>query len=372
MKILPPSFARDRQAVLRFRREVEAAGRLKHPNVVAAVDADEDRGVHFLVMEFVEGRDLDRVVRERGPMPVAQAIDCLIQAARGLEAAHAQGIVHRDMKPANLMLDAAGTVRVLDLGLALIVDAANPFSQAPGGRLTASGMYMGTVDFMAPEQAEDSHRADHRADIYALGCSLYYLLTGRTPFDGPTVLKRLMAHLEQPAPSLRSRRPEAPAKLEAVYQQMMAKRPEDRPATMTELITLLEECKALATARSASAEAPKSRPELMVFNETPIKHPAQPKTQREPAIVVRPTEREGLLNAHELNLEDLVMDVRPEPALYSSKPTAGRAQPLRRSGQLTQVSRLPRNSGMIAVVGAIAVIAAGLTWFLTSGTKRDA
>ena len=181
------------------------------------LDADEDRGVHFLVMDYVEGRDLDRVVRDRGPMPVVQAIDCLIQAARGLEAAHAQGIIHRDIKPGNLMLDAAGTVRVLDLGLARIVDAANPFGKAAGGRLTESGMYMGTVDYMAPEQAEDSHRADHRADIYSLGCTLYYLLTGREPFEGETVLKRLMAHMEQPAPSLRAKRPEVPAKLEAVY-----------------------------------------------------------------------------------------------------------------------------------------------------------
>ena len=112
-------------------------------------------------------------------MPVAQAIDCMIQAARGLEAAHAEGIVHRDIKPGNLMLDAAGTVRVLDLGLARLVDAANPFGKAAGARLTESGMYMGTIDFMAPEQAEDSHRVDHRADIYSLGCTLFYLLNGR-------------------------------------------------------------------------------------------------------------------------------------------------------------------------------------------------
>ena len=205
LKILPPSFARDRSAVMRFRREVEAAGRLKHPNLVAAQDADEDRGVHFLVMDYVEGRDLDRVVRDRGPMQVTQAIDCLIQAARGLEAAHAQGIVHRDIKPGNLMLDNAGTVRVLDLGLARIVDAANPFGKSTAGRLTESGMYMGTVDYMAPEQAEDSHRVDHRADIYSLGCTLYYLLTGQEPFLGETMLKRLMAHMERPAPSLRDR-----------------------------------------------------------------------------------------------------------------------------------------------------------------------
>ncbi len=136
LKILPPSFARDHQAVSRFKREIEAAGRLNHPNIVAALDADEDRGVHFLVMEYVEGRDLDRVVQTSGPMPVVQAVDCLIQAARGLEAAHAQGIVHRDIKPGNLMLDAAGNVRVLDLGLARIVEAANPLGQTAGNRLT--------------------------------------------------------------------------------------------------------------------------------------------------------------------------------------------------------------------------------------------
>ncbi len=140
LKILPPSFARDRSAVLRFRREVEAAGRLKHPNVVAALDADEDRGVHFLVMDYVEGKDLDRIVQERGPLPVGQAVDCLIQAARGLDATHAEGIVHRDIKAANLMLDRSGTVRVLDLGLARIVEAGNPFNKTAARRLTESGM----------------------------------------------------------------------------------------------------------------------------------------------------------------------------------------------------------------------------------------
>ncbi len=356
LKILPPSFARDRQAVLRFRREVEAAGRLKHPNVVVAVDADEDRGVHFLVMEFVEGRDLDRVVRDRGPLPVSQAVDFIIQAARGLEAAHAQGIVHRDMKPGNLMLDSAGTVRVLDLGLARIVDAANPFGQAAGARLTESGMYMGTVDFMAPEQAEDSHSADHRADIYALGCSLYYLLTARTPFDGPTVLKRLMAHLEQPAPSIRSKRPEAPAKLEAAYQKMMAKRPEDRPATMTEVIALLEACKPDISAKPAAADAPKSRPELMVFNEPPTKRPAPQKTDRDPALLPRTTEPEGLAISHDLNLEDLIMDVRsdikPEP-LPAATGRPSPQNPLRR-GQVIARARQPAAAEQLGIIAIVA------------------
>ena len=182
LKILPPSFARDHEAVMRFRREFEAAGRLKHVNLVAAFEADEDRGVHFLVMEYVEGMNLERVVSEQGPLPVPRGLDYLIQAARGLEAAHEMGIIHRDIKPGNLMLDRGGTVRVLDLGLARIVDASNPFSKTITGRLTQSNTYMGTIDYMAPEQAEDSHSVDHRADIYSLGCTLFFLLTGRVPF----------------------------------------------------------------------------------------------------------------------------------------------------------------------------------------------
>src|SRR5262249_24730457 len=180
----------------RFQREFEAARRLRHPNLVAAFEADEDRGVHFLVMDYVQGINLDRLVGEHGPLPVAEAVDYLIQSARGLEAAHERGIVHRDIKPGNLMLDRQGTVRVLDLGLARIVSPGNAFDSSVAGRLTQTGMYMGTVDYMAPEQAEDSHSVDHRADIYSLGCTLYFLLTGREPFPGPTILRRMVAHQE--------------------------------------------------------------------------------------------------------------------------------------------------------------------------------
>ncbi len=306
LKILPPSFARDRTALARFKREVEAAGRLKHPNIVAALDADEDRGVHFLVMQYVEGRDLDRVVRQRGPLRVVDAIEYLIQAVRGLAAAHAEGIVHRDIKPSNLMLDMAGTVRVLDLGLARLVDASNPFGQASGARLTESGMYMGTVDYMPPEQAEDSRRADHRADIYSLGCTLYYLLAGREPFPAETVLKRLLAHMELPGALAARLRPDVPRALEAVYQKMMAKKPDERPASMTEVIALLEACKV------APAEASKSHPELLVFDEPAVKRAPSPKPDREASIFSQRDEATGLPIDRELNLDDLVMDVRAE------------------------------------------------------------
>src|SRR5262249_31404811 len=177
LKILPPSFARDRDAVTRFRREFEAAGRLKHLNLVAAFEANEDRGVHYLVMDYVRGVTLERVVREQGPLPVSEAIDYLIQAARGLEAAHEKGIVHRDIKPGNLMLDPDGTISVLVLGLARTIDAGNAFDSHVAGRLTQTGIYMGTIDYMAPEQGEDSHNVDHRADIYSLACTFYFMLT---------------------------------------------------------------------------------------------------------------------------------------------------------------------------------------------------
>jgi len=361
LKILPPSFARDRSAVMRFRREVEAAGRLKHPNLVAALDADEDRGVHFLVMDYVEGRDLDRVVRDRGPLPIAQAVDCLIQAARGLEAAHAEGIVHRDIKPGNLMLDSAGRVRVLDLGLARIVDAANPFSKTAGGRLTESGMYMGTVDYMAPEQAEDSHRVDHRADIYGLGCTLYYLLTGQEPFPGETVLKRLIAHMERPAPSLRTARPGVSPALEAAYQRLVAKRPDDRPASMTEVIALLEASKvAAAEVKAPGAARPESRPELMVFDEAPLKRVALPKTKTDPSIFARREEPEGLMIGRELSLEDLVMDVRreaaPAPIRPALKPVSATTRSLSRSAPTRSRGRPNRLGLVVFALAAIAVL----------------
>jgi serine/threonine protein kinase len=375
LKILPPSFARDRQAVARFQREVEAAGRLNHPNIVAALDAAEDRGVHFLVMEYVAGSDLSHVVRERGPIRVGEALDCLIQAARGLEAAHAQGIVHRDIKPSNLMLDDAGTVRVLDLGLALIVDSSNPFGQAAPTRLTASGMYMGTIDYMAPEQAEDSKRADHRADIYSLGCTLFYLLTGREPFVAETVLKRLMAHQERPAPSLRAARPDVPTPLEEAYQRMMAKRPSDRPASMTEVIALLEACQT-AVVESPAPQPPgtpqRSSPQLMVFDEAPRKRAGGAKPGRGESVFARRDDpADDLQIGPELSLEDLVMDVRSEiPLAAPPLPTLKRgvkpqATPLDRPvPRRSKPARGGRRRGLVLALGVLALLAMAFASFL--------
>ncbi len=320
MKVLPPSFGRDREAVQRFRREVEIASRLDHPNLVAALDASEVQGVHFLTMEYISGYDLDRLVTDGGPLPVELALHCTIHAARGLAAAHAQGIIHRDVKPANVMLDDKGSVRVLDLGLARVVEAGNLIGGSPIGSLTQSGAYMGTVDFMAPEQADDPRKVDHRADIYSLGCTLYFLLTGRPPFLGDTVLKRLMAHQERPAPPLRAARPEVSERLEAAYLEMMAKRPAERPDSMAEVIDLLEAC------RSSPENEEEARSGLTIFATRAFKRAVPRGRDRGPdaSIFARRPKTEGLQFDPDLRFEDLVMDLReemrPEPLTEEKLP----------------------------------------------------
>lgn len=268
LKMLPPSFGRDRDAVRRFRREFEVASRLSHPNLVAAIEASEDRGVHFLTMDYIEGYDLERLVTNGGPLALKLALHCAIQAARGLEAAHAQGIIHRDIKPGNVMIDSAGSVRVLDLGLARVIEATNGFGRSVNGSLTQTGTLMGTIDFLAPEQADNAKRADHRADIYSLGCTLHFLLTGEPPFGGDTVLKRLMAHQERPAPALRDARPEVSETLEATYQAMMAKRPDDRPQSISEVVLALEAC------RSSAREAGDASADLKTFARVTMSRPS--------------------------------------------------------------------------------------------------
>jgi serine/threonine-protein kinase len=249
-------------AIRRFRREIQAAGQLWHPNIVRALDADEVNGMHFFVMEYVEGRDLSRLVKERGPLPVPQACDYIRQAALGLQHAFERGLIHRDIKSSNLLLmyqsreigqsrdrqgavtaplpvgrgsDQDPVVKLLDMGLARFERA-----EEHSSTLTQEGTIMGTPDYIAPEQARDSHHADIRADIYSLGCTLYYLLTGRVPFPGGTLTEKLLKHqMDTPTP-VRRLRPEVPDEVAGLIEKLMAKRPEDRFQTPAELAAALD------------------------------------------------------------------------------------------------------------------------------------
>lgn len=243
LKLLRASFSKSERAVARFYREADTARRLKHPNLVSVGDAGEWNGLHFLVMELIEGRDVRAVIKDKGPLSVGSAIDVTLQAARGLEYAHANGIVHRDIKPANLLLDKAGRVVILDLGLARLEELATEGDEAAQGvgRLTMPGHFVGTLEYASPEQAVDAHEVDGRSDIYSLGCTLHYLLRGRPPYRKETTALILLAHYQDPIPSLLDVLGVS-ARLDALFQRMLAKQADLRIGTMTEVIAELEAC----------------------------------------------------------------------------------------------------------------------------------
>ncbi|MBX3415762.1 MAG: protein kinase [Pirellulales bacterium] len=241
LKVLPANLVSSSSAITRFHREVEAVAKLSHPNIVSAYDADEAGDLHFLVMEYVDGIDLDAYVERCGVLPIPLALDFLAQAARGLAHAHERGIVHRDIKPANLLLDQTGTIKILDMGLARI-EQGDPESDHQN--LTQSGRVMGTVDFMAPEQALDAKRADHRADIYSLGCTLHYLLSGLTLSPEGSLAMKLLWHQNSAVPSLRVDVPQASKRLDALFLRMLAKKPEDRPQSVDAVLAELLACQA--------------------------------------------------------------------------------------------------------------------------------
>ena len=233
IKILPVTALESETAVARFYQEVKVAAKLTHPNIVHAYDAGEHHGFHYLVMEYVPGHDLARVLEQIGPLPVGLAIDYVIQAAEGIQYAHRKGIIHRDIKPSNLLLDNEGTVKVLDLGLARVGSFGDP---EISHNLTTTGQVMGTVEYMSPEQAEDTRLADHRSDIYSLGCCLYKLVTGVSPFARETVVKTILAHREAPIPQFNRQADPAAVRLNPILLKMLAKRPEERYQSVSDLL----------------------------------------------------------------------------------------------------------------------------------------
>jgi serine/threonine-protein kinase len=263
IKVIRPELLANAEVVGRFYREIEAAGRLSHPNVIVAYDAGPYGSTHFFAMEYVEGIDLHRLVKQSGPLPIAKACDFIRQAALGLQHAHERGLVHRDIKPSNLLVasgkglvaseeetapafslatshQSLATVKILDLGLARVHQATNESRWDRG--LTLDGAVMGTPDFMAPEQADDARSVDIRADIYSLGCSLYFLLSGQVPFPNCSLYQKMLK-LQQAEPmAIETLRPGLPREVAEVIRRLMAKRPEDRYQTPAEVADALSAC----------------------------------------------------------------------------------------------------------------------------------
>ncbi len=237
LKVLSRETAGQSNFAQRFQREVETIAQFSHPNIVMAFDADEAENGLFLVMEFVDGSDLGHEVMNGGRLATRDAVDCILQAARGLAYAHDHGVVHRDVKPANLLRDKSGVVKVADLGLAQLSTSE---TSSAHGSLTQAGSILGTADYMAPEQALDPTAVDHRVDVYSLGCTLYFLLTGRPPYSAGSLMALLLKHRDAPIASLRAARPDVPTELDQLYRRMTSKRPEDRHPTMADVVQALE------------------------------------------------------------------------------------------------------------------------------------
>lgn len=240
IKVLPPRKSGNAEYVARFRREARAAATLDHINIVRMYDIDQDQDkdtvVHFLVLEYVDGGSLQDLVNSRGPLDPLTAANFICQAAEGLAHAHSAGIVHRDVSSANVLIDSSGTVKILDLGLAQFYRDSTATATSDVGH-----RYLGTADYLAPEQALDSTTVDPRTDLYALGCTFYFLLAGHPPFPGGTATQKLIAHQTCEPKPIEQERPEIPESLSLILRRMMAKKREDRWQSATELSQALQQ-----------------------------------------------------------------------------------------------------------------------------------
>ncbi len=243
IKLMNREVATDSDQLERFRREARAVAQLSHPHIVGVIDAGEDAGRPYIVFEYVEGETLKDRIRRQGQLPVAEAVAYAIEIARALGAAHARHIVHRDVKPQNVLIDEEGSAKVTDFGIARTLDEEG---------LTAAGRVLGTTDYVSPEQALGQH-VNGQSDLYSLGVVLYEMLTGEVPFKGESQVAVAMKHVREELPDVQSKRPEVSAALAAVVDTATAKRQEDRYANDAELIADLEDVLAIETARAGSA-----------------------------------------------------------------------------------------------------------------------
>ena len=268
LKVLHQRFLADGEQVERFRREARAVAQLSHPNIVTVIDRGEQGGRQYIVFEYVDGENLKALVEREGPLPERDAIQLALQVARALGFAHEHGLVHRDVKPQNVLLNDGGDTKVTDFGIARSLDV--------HGGLTQTGTVMGTSDYIAPEQARGS-RVDAQSDVYSLGAVLYELLTGEVPFKGDNFVAVAMRHINEPPPSVRERRPELSPCVDAVVRRAMAKEPRDRFGSMDQLCLGLGDCLAQldGAATSSAAETMVAAPRRRRRGSRPPRTPAE-------------------------------------------------------------------------------------------------
>jgi serine/threonine-protein kinase len=245
LKVLHQQYSEDAEYIERFRREARAVAALSHPNIVTVIDRGEHENRQFIVFEYIDGENLKALIQRRGPAPVTTALELAMQVARGLSFAHQQGLVHRDVKPQNVLLNGDGQAKVTDFGIARSLDVQQGMTQ--------TGTVLGTSDYIAPEQAQGM-RVDEHTDVYSLGVVLYEMLTNEVPFPGENFVAVAMRHINEAPPSIRDKRPDVSPRLEAAVQRAMAKRPEDRFQTMADFCRELEAN--LAEAQGDTVTAP--------------------------------------------------------------------------------------------------------------------
>jgi serine/threonine protein kinase len=347
IKVLPQACAGDPGVLERFRREARAAAALDHPNVMQVYDFREEDGMSYLVMEYVEGPTLQQLLHRRGRLDIATACEYARQAALGLQHAHEHGLVHRDVKPGNLMVDAGGTVKVLDLGLARYEADAEKEGESLT-KLFNSNQVLGTSDYLSPEQALSLHDVDGRADIYSLGATLYALLTGKPPFPDGSIAKKLMLHqTEMPTP-VHAIRPEVPEDLSDLIAKMLAKKPDDRFASAGVV--------ALALARWADAASPSG---LQPSNQTLAEIRINPRAGLISSSTGAAARPGGLSPDTVMAADDTMSPDRGKKATRPQKPSDPPAVPPTRGG----AGR--RRAPLLALIGAALCVAAGVVgWVL--------
>lgn len=296
IKVLHEHFSRDPEYVERFRREARAIARLAHPNVVTVIDRGEWEGRQFIVFEHVAGENLKAMIVREGPLPVGRALELACQIARALAFAHELGIVHRDVKPHNVLVDGSGTAKVTDFGIARALDSDDS--------LTATGTVLGTGQYLSPEQA-NGERGDERSDQYSLGVVTYELLTGTVPYSGDNLMAVAIRHVRDPVPSVRALRPDVPERLDAVLARAMAKRPEDRFGSMDALAAALESC--LAEAQADRAARPAEDTGVMPPTRSPSSAAPTEVVSASSTTTIAPPRRSGLRIAAVLLLATVIL-----------------------------------------------------------------